>query len=220
MLLPHHLAAMKLGVRRSAAPRLPDRRARATMAPVAAWSRVEATPRITGQNDQIGDCVPTACANAIETAMGSAGIFDAVIPNGDVIAAYSAVTGYSPQNPASDQGTDPAAMFGWWQSNDLFGHRLVEAAAVDPRDPSAIRETIQSHGGVFLTIGLSLENQNQRVWMPDGTSGSWGHHAIWADEFDGGILFCTSWGEVQPIDWRYVSGGFVDSAFALTLQAH
>ena len=220
MLLHHDLSAMRLGVHPSWRPPADIPFRVGGVAPVAdAYTRIEAVPRISGQNNILSDCVPTACANAVQTRMGRDGIFDAVIPNGDVISAYSAVTGYDPAHPATDRGTHPDAMFAWWKTNEIFGHKLMSACPIDPTDESGVREVIVATGGIMLILGLSLDNQSQPTWIPSGVSGSWGLHAVWADEYVAGLYFATTWGGCQAIDRSYFSEGFVHAAYELDVRA-
>ena len=54
-------------------------------------------------NDVIGDCVPACMGHAIEAWTGVASN-SIVIPDADVIAAYSALSGYNPNTGANDNG--------------------------------------------------------------------------------------------------------------------
>lgn len=217
MLLPKDLARMKLGCRFNAS--VADYAGRAgdsTTQALPAWSRMVDAPRVEGHNDLIGDCVETAGFNAVQTFLARAGS-DALISNDFVPEVYSAVTGYTPNNPASDRGTDPEAFFAWWGRNAIAGYKLGRLTRLGPQDENGIRNTISSAGGVFLCIDLAVEQQNEIVWTASGTPGTWGGHAIWCDGFEADLTFATSWGEIKPIDRSYFEQGFVTAAFGLEL---
>jgi hypothetical protein len=114
MLLPHQLAAMKLGCRWQGAPASNAQRI-ATVLPPAAYSRIWGTPRVAGHNDVVGDCVETAACNAVQTGMARVGLSGPQISNDMAVTLYSQVTGYTALDPASDRGTDPDELFGWWR---------------------------------------------------------------------------------------------------------
>jgi hypothetical protein len=219
MLLPNQLARMRLGCRLNPSVTAYAGRAGASIAPaLPAWSRIVTAPRVEGHNDTIGDCVETAGFNAVQTLLARAGN-DTQIPNALVPAVYTAVTGYNPANPATDQGTDPEAFFAWWGQSPIAGYKLGNLTRLNPQDEAAIRQTIATTGGVFLCVELAVEQQNQLVWTATGTPGTWGGHAIWCDSFEADLTFATSWGEVKPIDRSYFEKGFVQAAYGLELVA-
>lgn len=216
MLLAHQLAAMKLGCRWHGAPAAPGRRV-ATIVPPVAYSRILGTPRVAGHNDLVGDCVETAACNAVQTEMAKAGMSRPQIANDLAVTLYSRITGYTARDPASDQGTDPDALFAWWRQNSIAGYGLRQIVPVDPKFEADIRHVISRAGGIFLVLALGLAQQNQLVWTAAGTPGSWGYHAVWADSYDGALTFATSWGEAKPIDRGFFVAGFVAAAYALDI---
>ena len=219
MLLPNHLATMRLGIHPGWVPPAAPERLSLTKPPPA-YSRIVSTPRVAGQNDRIGDCFPTACLNGVETTIcarlgESAQIM--ALPDELAVVAYEGMTGYVPGQPATDQGTDPEAGFAWWQKNAIAGYRLVKAAPIDPKAQADIRHIIATSLGVLLCISLSTDNQNQRVLTPVGEEGSWGGHAVWMDGYDGALTSGTSWGEPFYLDQSFFDAGWVMAAYALTL---
>jgi len=212
-----NLSAMRLGCRWNPGTLHIPEPVGATSPVSVAWSRIVGTPRLAGDNTVIGDCVPTACANAVQDAMAAAGNY-APIPQAEIVRVYSAVTGYVPGDSASDQGTQPSDMWNWWQQHDIAGYKLRKATPIDPQSEYAVRKTIETTGGVILIVALSLEQQTQTEWLPIGTPGSWGYHCIWVDSYVGGLSFATSWGQMTPIHQTYLQNpGFTVGAFALDL---
>jgi hypothetical protein len=220
MLLPSKLAGMKLGCRWNEAEAQPITvGASASLVNLNEYMRITMAPRIMGNNDLIGDCVETAAANAVQTKYARNGTYGP-ISNGYVEGLYSAITGYVPGNPSTDLGTDPNALFYYWQSTRIGMYRLASAIRLNPQSEPDIRTAIVETGGVMLIVELATEQQNQRVWMPAGVPGSWGGHAVWADSFAGALTFSTSWGEAMPIDRSFFKEpGFVVGAYRLELEA-
>ena len=216
MWLPHQLAAMKLGCRWQGAPAVTAERAATSLPPVA-YSRIIGTPRVAGHNEQVGDCVETAACNAVQTVMADRGLSAPQISNGLAVTLYSQITGYTALDPASDRGTDPNELFAWWRQNTIAGYGLKQAVAIDPKSEPEMRHVISAAGGIFLVLALGLAQQNQLVWSDAGTPGSWGYHAVWADDYDGALTSCTSWGEAKVMDRGFFAAGFVVGAYALDL---
>jgi hypothetical protein len=216
MLLPWQLQQMKLGVRKDHLP-TPYALTPITQ-PISAYGRIEDTPRVTGYNNIIGDCFPTACCNAVQTALGRKGVF-LQIPNGLPVAVYSAATGYVHGNAATDLGTSPQQMFGWWKSNAINGYKSNNPTCYPGGNSAFMRQLIQEKGGAIAIIGLAVQQQNERVWSATGVPGTWGWHAVWIDMFDGLLTFCTSWGLSQPIDESFFAKGFVDQIWDVDLIA-
>lgn len=218
MLLPSQLTRMRLGCRwapETAPPVAP--KAEAPVAVPAAWARGDVA-RVTGHNDIAGDCVEAMAANAVQTAMSRAHL-PGTISDDYTLGLYETLTGYRPGQPGTDRGTDPAVLFAWWQANPIGPFKLGAVTSIHPADENTIRRAVVDAGGVALILNLSVDQQNQRVWMPAGQPGSWGGHAVWADEYDGGLSFCTSWGEPIPIDASYfTTPGFMQAVYRLDLQ--
>jgi len=216
MILPDRLAKMKLGLKdpweKPVVGGVSD-----TNPPPGAYSRIMSAPRVTGHNDKIGDCFPTACCNAVQTLLARSGN-SRVVADDDATLAYSGMAGYNPAVPSSDQGTNPQAGFNWWLNNDIAGFRLKSVIDIDPKNLTSMRKTTILSGGVLLCVNLAVENQNQIVWTAAGTPGSWGAHAIWMDSFEGSYDFVTSWGEERGIDRSFFYGDFVLAAYGLGLE--
>lgn len=215
MLLPHELAAMKLGCvwHPSAAP---IRAGAVEALPPAAWGRIVGTPRVAGHNNLVGDCVEVMACNAVQTRLAANGLMGR-ISDDYALSLYSVVTGYRAGNPATDLGTQPEVMFGWWHARAVAGWKLQDAVTLDPKSETDIRDTISTLGGVCLIVALATEQQNQIVWSAAGKPGTWGMHAVWCDQYEGALTWGTSWGQAQPIDRSYFDGGFVVGAYALEL---
>lgn len=161
-------------------------------------------------NLRYGDCVEAGCLNAVVAAEARDGKFGA-LPDflGPLI--YTAVTGFNEADAASDQGTDPLAMFKWWQDNAIAGWRLRRAVAIDPQNDETVRRAIVQFPAVGVVFALGTAQQNQRVLEPDGVAGSWGGHFVAFDAFDGALRIGTSWGQPFYVDVSF----FASPAFTL-----
>jgi hypothetical protein len=71
-------------------------------------------------NDTLGDCVEAGGAHLIGLWRGAAGSGGPYPTVDQVVAVYSAATGYVPGDPATDQGTDEVSFLNWWKQNGYF----------------------------------------------------------------------------------------------------
>lgn len=213
MLLPSQLAAMKLG-RKPSTARTPVQKFGVSGPSFDAYSRIMSLPRLDGENTIYSDCVETAAGNCSITKLGRESRGTAAVTDQVVLGVYSDITGF----PKTDDGTIPEDMWEWWKKNAIGGVILEDYATIDPTDEGSIRNAIARNGCVSASIALSLENQNQRVLKPDGTSGSWGLHEVCLDGFDGAITSGTSWGQPFYLDRSYFSTkGFVEIVYNLDM---
>lgn len=183
-----------------------------------AWSRVVGTPRILGHNDQIGDCACVAAVMAVQTHLARQGNLIA-IPDDLAVQVYSAVTGYVPGNDSTDNGTDPEQLFAWWKTNGIAGYKLADFTRINPANINALRNSIAGAGGVYLCLELSQEQMTTKEWLPVGSPGSEGGHAVWGDSYEAQDIFVTSWGEEIGIkSTTFAAKGFVAMAYSLELN--
>ena len=220
-LLPSQLAAMRLGCRWSVGKHTESLIGAAPASvPANAFSRDEAVPRIAGQNDVLADCVETAAVNIVQTVLGWRGSYGSLGDRLPVrIYRQPMVAGYVPGDPSTDRGTDPERLFSWWEKTPIEGFRLQRLIPLHPQDETAIRNAIAEFGSVMLILALAKEQQNQRVWLPAGTPGSWGYHAMTVDEWDGALTWGTTWGEAQALDRSFFNAEFVVGAYGCDLIA-
>lgn len=180
-----------------------------------AWSRIVGTPRICAGNNSIGDCAVVAAINAVQTRLSRQGNFRP-IPDALGPEIYSAVTGYTPLNPATDRGTDPEQLFAWWQVNPIAGHKLRGFTRINPANTNALRNAITGLGA-YLCVELAVEQQGKSKWTPAGTPGTWGGHAVWSDDYEANYFQATSWGQAIQVDEAYLTGGYAVAAYSLDL---
>ena len=169
-----------------------------------AWTRDTDAARTDGGNLVYGSCVPTGCCNAVidaEARRGRLITLDSKVS----LDAYSAVTGFKQDDPATDKGTDPLVMWAWWKKNPIAGWVLRDAIALDPQNENAMRRAVEKYPAVGVVFNLGVDQQNQRVLKPTGQAGGWGKHFVAFDTFVGALDIGTSWG--QPF---YVDRGFFE----------
>lgn len=121
-------------------------------------------------NDTVGDCVIAYMLHQImvwnEVSHNAAMIG---FTTEQAIQTYSAITGYNPADPSTDQGTDPDTALNYWQQQKLFGHAISGYANLDITNIDQLKLAIYTFGG----IGFSFNVPQYIMNVPGGQSWSY-----------------------------------------------
>lgn len=112
------------------------------------------------KNDELGDCAIAGSIEEIRLANALRGVtvnFD----DDTAVQNYSAITGYSPDDPESDQGTDVHELYDFRQNTGLVDadgvrHKIVAYAGLTPRDWDEMLIALS----LFDVVGVG-------IWVPD-----------------------------------------------------
>jgi len=158
-------------------------------------------------NDSIGDCVIAMMIHSIEAFHLDSGTTVPSFADVDAIAAYSAITGYQPGDPATDRGTDEGQAMLYWQrtgircASDGSIHTIATTVAVDPRNADERHRAIWEFVAVQYGVALPLTAQGQHEWSVTdpalegrGAPGSWGGHGVPGISYQPGQETVVTWG--------------------------
>lgn len=167
----------------------------------------EPSPRATFRafgNDYAGDCAVAAVAN-VDCAVDPEGSI--YIATSDVLAIYTEVTGYDPEDPSTDNGailSDVLAACHTSAIGGLGGHVLTAFAEMDHADVYKLHQAV-STPGLGVVIGLRMPNAAKGAarWEGpltdegDDAPGSWGGHAVALVGYhlERDVWTVVSWGE-------------------------
>ena len=196
-------------------PRLAAVTATLPAAPARFTSYVDAVPRwILGENDKLGDCTCVGPANAILALTTAAGA-PRRLPDADIVAFYSAVSGYRPSDPSSDAGAMIEDVLAAWHSHGFDADTLDGYASIDPADHERVKQAIAFLGPVDLGLNLPSGWLRASVWDVS-TAGAdiAGGHCVCAVGYDAEGLQIVSWGQVFTLTWAGWDRA-VDEAHAL-----
>lgn len=162
-------------------------------------------------NDQWGDCVWAMLGHMIEAWTQYAGGTAVQVTTDELLAGYSAVTGFNPnagppgQNP-TDQGTNIADALDYWRTTGVAGHKILAYAKVDHTNPAEVEAAINLFGSLAVGVNLPASAQDQfnagQEWTVVQGSAIDGGHAIHAGAYDTAAKDAriTTWGAVQTLD--------------------
>jgi hypothetical protein len=158
-------------------------------------------------NDQLGDCVVAGGYHVEGVATGNAGNpFTA--SSAQLIKDYSAIGGYVPGDPSTDQGCDEPTALDYWKKNGFAnGTKLLGWLAVDP---SNVAELMSA---VFLFENLYFGVELPDAWVnpfPAGNGFTWGvagaadpqnGHCFIGYGYDSNGVKIDTWGMLGTLTW-------------------
>lgn len=171
-------------------------------------------------NDRIGDCVWAAIGHQVQafTTYGRGSTI--TIYEGDIVKAYSAVTGYDPRDPSSDQGTVVQEALNYWLKEGVGEHKILAFAEVDHRNRDEVETAVHIFGNLHVGINFPASAMDQFNMNEDWDAvtvdgGPLGGHAIMTGGYDrdAGLYDDVSWGRdvrmTQQFWDRYVDEAWV-----------
>lgn len=161
------------------------------------------------RNDEIGCCTCAAAGHMIQgwTTYGQG--HTVTISDDDVIAAYSAISGYDPRDPSTDQGAVMQDALNHWRKNGIGGRRILAFAQLDHRDHDEVTAALHLFGHIYVGALITREAMTQferrQPWdVGRRSSPILGGHAF-AVGFaaDGSTYQCATWGTTQKLTRRW-----------------
>ncbi len=170
-------------------------------------------------NDIYGDCVFADVGHQIETWTANSGT-EVSVTQADVLGAYSAVTGFNPNDPSTDQGTVWLDALNYWRRTGIAGHTIAGYASVARN--AQVKVAAWLFGGVQLGMALPLTARSQvgQIWYdvglrggPASQPGSWGGHAVPVVAYTPTQITVVTWGRLQSMTYGFFRK-YCDEAYA------
>lgn len=164
-------------------------------------------------NDTVGDCT---CADVGHTTIywNKEADKKVDVTTENVLALYSDITGYNPDDPSTDQGADMATVAKYQQKTgfvDAKGevHKIAAYLSITPGNFEELRQSIYLFGACSIGWELPESAQTQftdgKPWSVVKSSQIDGGHDTVAVDYDGDYLYVITWGKVQRVEWTFVS---------------
>jgi hypothetical protein len=184
---------------------------------VNAWGMME--------NDQIGDCTCAAAGHLLMEWTVNAGKKMVTPSDKQIVAAYSAITGYNPTTGANDNGAVEVDVLNYWRQTGIAGHKIGAYVSLEPSNHNHIMDAVYIFQGCYigmqLPISAQAQVQNHQPWsVPpggqtgDGKPGSWGGHAVPVVAYDARGVTVVTWGALQMMTWSFWEV-YCDEAYAI-----
>lgn len=165
-------------------------------------------------NDNVGCCTCADADHEVKSAQVAAGNPEVASTTAEVLAAYSAITGYNPADPSTDQGAEMQSVRDYWQKTGLtLGgtvHKILLFAELDVHTDTLMRWALDQFGTVGIGVNLPNSAMDQfnsgQPWdVVANDGGIDGGHAVAVVGYDASYWYVITWGQVQkvtPAWWR------------------
>jgi hypothetical protein len=170
-------------------------------------------------NDSLGDCVEAGLGHQIGQITAYSSGKEVMFQDADIIGAYSAIAGYKPGQPSTDQGTYTQDAMAWWRKTGLKGHAIVLYASLDLTDTTALKQCIDLFGGVgvgfnFPAYAMDEFNAGQPWDVQKKNASIEGGHFVLATGYDAQYLKVKTWGAEQEMSWAFLAK-YADEAWVV-----
>jgi hypothetical protein len=175
-------------------------------------------------NDRYGDCTCASQGHRVVAMENSSGQREIQLTDEDILRAYSAVTGFNPKDPSTDNGAYELDVLnymrktGMGRQKDGTPHTIGAFVAVDWKDHAEVRDAHYVFGGLKVCAGLPISAQHQDVWDvttgPDAAWGSWGGHSMYSPGYTDKGLIDFTWGREKLLTWAWIDE-YVDEMYAV-----
>jgi hypothetical protein len=174
------------------------------------------------KNDSVGDCTMAGAAH-IAVAVDRYGQGrDLTIGDDQVLAAYTAVSGYNPADPNTDVGATLQDALDYWRRTGIAGNTIAAFAFIDAQDLDLVRACIATFGAVYtgLSVPQSAMDQLDRgePWTVAGRSRILGGHCVPIGAYDPDTFTCVTWGQTQRMDVGFYQRYFDEVAVPIDLD--
>jgi hypothetical protein len=172
-------------------------------------------------NDQWGDCVEADEGHYLMLRTANAGTM--VVPTADqVLALYSAETGFNPSDPNTDQGTNEASDCAFMVSTGFLDHKAAATGPIDYTNLNNMRWAIQLFGACKIGFNIQQAQVDQfnsgNDWgYVSGSQTVGGHDVPLVAYYTDGSFDAISWGRRVHCAPSFVAtaSGLIDEAHAL-----
>lgn len=169
-------------------------------------------------NDQYGDCT-CAAAMHLEMLWTSQTSQEYVPTTEQTLAAYTAITGFNPADPNTDQGAAELDVLNYWRKTGFIpGKTILAFMSVNHTNIQHIKSAIALFGGVYAGIQVPSNAQdafsNGQPWNDTTCNDIEGGHAIPLVAYDENYVTCITWGQKQLISYSWL-GRYLEETYAV-----
>jgi hypothetical protein len=162
-------------------------------------------------NDQLGDCVIAGGEHVRGVTSANAGS-ETAFSLAQTVAQYSAIGGYVPGNPATDQGCDEQTALNYWvQHGFADGVRLTGWLAIDASNIQECQTALWLFENLYFGIelpdawvGAQMPQASGFVWDVAGAPDPSNGHCVAGFGYDSRGVTIDTWGMLGTMTWAAV----------------
>jgi len=169
-------------------------------------------------NDRYGDCVWAGFGHHIEqiTRYGQGATVE--VTDADVETGYES-TGFRPDDPNTDQGTNVEDGLSYWRKTGVGGHAIVAYAAVDVSNATELKQAVSLFGALGIGFNVPAYAMDQfsagKPWDVQKSNASIiGGHYVVVVGYDAKYLYVVTWAKIQKMTWAFFRK-FCDEAYVI-----
>lgn len=164
-------------------------------------------------NDTVGDCV-IAGAGHETMAWNNEAKKTITFTDKSILSDYSAITGYNPNDPNSDQGTDMQVAASYRKKTGVVDangvrHKVGAYVAITPGNTTEIKEAIYLFGAVGIGIQFPASAMTQfnkgKNWTVVKGSKIEGGHYVPAIGYSSSYVYLVTWGKLIKASWGFIN---------------
>jgi hypothetical protein len=166
------------------------------------------------ENDTLGDCVIAGMAHVVGVLTGNAGTKPFLYSNAQITALYSAIGGYVPGEPSTDQGCDEQTALNYWENNGALppnttdptgAHKIAGWMTVNATDAVEVRTALWLFENLYFGIELPdkwinpMPKASGFTWDIAGKSDPNNGHCVAGVGYTANGVVIDSWGMTGTI---------------------
>lgn len=165
-------------------------------------------------NDRVGDCVMAGAAHETMLFSSEVGNSVPVFDNASVLSDYSAITGYDPKDPNSDQGTNMADAAKYRQKTGIVDssgvrHTVDVYADIANADLKSLALATYLFGAVGVGVRVTQKDMDQfeaaEPWSSLGGDVLGGHYIPCVGRNSHGNFLFVTWGRLHAATPEWVA---------------
>jgi len=171
-------------------------------------------------NDRYGDCVEAGTGHHVEQITRYGQGATVKVTDQQVLDMYSAVTGFNPADPNTDQGTLVQDALAWWRKGQgLAGHAIVAYASLDVANGTEVKQAIATFGAVGVGFNFPAYAMTQfdagKPWdVQKADAAIEGGHYVIVVGYDSTYFYVITWGKLQKMTPAFFRK-YVDEAWVV-----
>jgi hypothetical protein len=153
------------------------------------------------ENDTLGDCVIAGIGHVVGVLTANAGT-PFIYTNKQIIKLYSAIGGYVPGEPSTDNGCDEVTALNYWENQGapVGQHRIAGWLAVNAADPTEYRTALWLFENLYFGMELPdawispMPSASGFVWDSAGASDPNNGHCVAGAGYTSQGVTIDTWG--------------------------
>jgi hypothetical protein len=164
-------------------------------------------------NNELGDCVIAGGYHVIGVETGNAnGGTPFIATSQQITADYSAIGGYNPNDPSTDQGCDETTALDYWSQTGFADHsKLLGYLAVDPTNQAELMSALYLFENLYFGLELPDKYVNPApsasgfTWDTAGPPDPNNGHCIVGVGYNAHGVQIDTWGMIGTFTWAAIA---------------